>query len=189
MHVNDNVNPCPYRFQYLKGKEAVRTREFGRNRWNDCMSFLAQVMPRDKFEDYCREVNEKRGVRAGHKDHVSPESFYPAGTTIKDAISETQERIARGGGTERDFARLIACEGILDDHDDIADEAACGTPEEKRRLCSATEAVLGDPRFEKIHVQHDKGGEAEHGQGFRDPARSLVLLPGIQSAQEGRGTQ
>ncbi|MBR0139849.1 MAG: hypothetical protein IJM17_06130 [Firmicutes bacterium] len=55
-----------------------------------------------------------------------------------------------GGGTSRDFARLIACSSISDSCDDLAGDAMCGTPEEKRELCAETEEVLSDPRFENF---------------------------------------
>jgi hypothetical protein len=135
--------------RYLNGKETVRKRAFGRERWNDCMTFLSQVMPRDKFEEYCRKVNEKRGVSVGHKDHVSPESFYPAGTTIQDVIDDSRERIGRGG-TCRDFARIIACDSIRDNFGDQAGKPECGTAEEKTDLCNKTEDILKDPRFENF---------------------------------------
>ena len=133
--------------RYLSGKETVRKRPFGRARWHDCMTFLSQVMPRDQFENYCREVNEKRQVAAGHPDFVGPETFYAAGTMIADVEAETKERIMCGDCTYRDFARVIACDTIREEHDILNEDPKCSTPEEKRRLCEATEEVLGDPRF------------------------------------------
>ena len=132
---------------YLRGKETVRKREFGRQRWQDCMSFLAKVMPRDKFESYCGKVNEQRHAAPGHADYVSPESFYPAGATLRDAEEETKERILRGESTTRDFARLLACDRMRAEQGASGGPIGCGTPEEKRRLCGETETVLADPRF------------------------------------------
>ena len=63
--------------KYLDKKEKVRTRAFGRVRWNQCMSFLNKTMPKDEFKAYCDHVNEVRGVKddSAHKDYVTPESF------------------------------------------------------------------------------------------------------------------
>ena len=133
--------------RYLSGKETVRKRPFGRARWHDCMTFLSHVMPRDQFENYCREVNDKRHVAPGHPDFVGPETFYADGTTITDVEVATKERIVLGDYTYRDFARLLACDRMREDHDVLGEVPKCSTPEEKSRLCGATEEVLGDPRF------------------------------------------
>ena len=133
--------------RYLDGKEKVRKRPFGRERWNDCMTFLSQTMPRDKFENYCKQVNEKRHVEAGHADFVGPETFYMEGTSISDVETETKARIKCGEATTRDYARLLACDRIRDDYDGFGDDPMCSTPEEKRRLCTATEEVISDTRF------------------------------------------
>ena len=89
--------------KYLEGKETVRKRAFGRERWNQCMSFLSQTMPADKFKAYCDQVNAARGIsnNPAHKDFVSPEKFAAApakqGPEAQPAQPEKNNELQAGG--------------------------------------------------------------------------------------------
>ena len=133
--------------RYLDGKEKVRTRGFGRDRWNYCMKFLAQTMPRDVFQDYCDKINQKRGVGPESKDYVGPETFYPDFTFSRHILSDSRNRIRRGDGSLRDYARIIAVRRLSDDGgtfdtDDLYDSAGS-----RHQLRRETDTILADPRF------------------------------------------
>lgn len=106
---------CDTVLKYLEGKEKRRNREFGRDRWNACMSFLANTMPPDKFEDYCRRVNEIRGVGPGSSKYVGPENFYVKGTKLESIMNDSKFRISQGTATLRDYARILAVRNMGDD--------------------------------------------------------------------------
>ena len=94
--------------EYLQDKMKVRDREFGRVRWDQCMTFLKYAMPPQEFEQYCLEVNRTRGsLNPNHKDHVSPEMFGPP-QTVKEMREEILGRIRAGEGTRHDYALLGA---------------------------------------------------------------------------------
>ncbi len=136
--------------EYLEGKERVRTRGFGKARWNTFMSALSEVMPRDEFEAYCAEVNRARGVERDpdSSDFVGPELFYKKYTPIGEIHRETVSRIQEGKATERDFARMVA---ILR----VGERRVNGIPQYdenktgygRRNLRKETDRVLNDPQF------------------------------------------
>ena len=133
--------------KYLDGKEKKRTREFGQHRWNDCMKFLAETMPREDFEVYCAHVNEVRGVKPGHADYVGPESFYP-NVAAKYVIRDSVNRIATGNHTMRDFARIIAMQKIGKSRNGVFQgDMRINNDKARAQLCAETQRVMEDPRF------------------------------------------
>ncbi len=146
----DNRRVCNTVLMYLNGKSRVRTREFGRTRFNECMSFLALVMPPKKFEEYCRQINEARGVRAGHNKFIGPESFITPGTTFNDVILSSRERINAGTATDRDYARIIACTDISVTDGNIDLGQAITTKDQKKALLTETERIMANPHFKEF---------------------------------------
>ncbi len=139
---------CGIVMKYLEGKEKVRTRGFGKTRFDECMSFLAEVMPRDQFEAYCAEINKKRGVDRLSDDYIGPENYYPQGTTVRRILRDAKERILRGGETLRDYARALAVIKYADDGaGEILLNENCDTKSDKRYLRLMTDKILADPRF------------------------------------------
>ncbi len=98
--------------EYLRDKMEVRDREFGRVRWEQCMTFLKHTMPREEFQRYCLEVNRARGsLNPAHKDHVAAEMF---GTpqTVKEMREDILTRIRAGEGSRHDYAVLGAMKAM-----------------------------------------------------------------------------
>ena len=124
--------------KYLDKKESVRTRDFGKVRWNQCMTFLSQAMPPDKFKEYCDKVNAKRGVADNpqHENYVSPELF--GSNNHKEALEETMDRINRGKLPE-DYATLIALRNMDSTQ-----------PVDKRALLQRKLAIMNDPDFQTL---------------------------------------
>lgn len=130
---------------YLDGKETVRKRAFGRERWNEYMKFLKETMPRDKMEAYCKYVNEKRGVGPGHKDFVAPESFLDPQTTTQSLLNETYKRIQADEGTLRDYALLAATWQFASGTDGVARERPIATEADRQALIQTTERFMANP--------------------------------------------
>ena len=143
--VKDSVDTV---LAYLDGKEGKRTREFGRRRWTDCMRFLADAMPRDQFEAYCRHVNEVRGVGPGSKDYVGPENFYPPNVSTETIMNDSVSRIQDGNGTLRDYARVIATRDFGDDGGLFMDDERLNTDSARNMLRQGTDEIVSDPRFQ-----------------------------------------
>lgn len=142
---------------YVKGKEKKRGSEFGRNRWASCMRFLADTMPRKDFEAYCDHVNQVRGVKPGHPDHVSPETFYPTLSNAKYVMDDTITRIRSGQNTLRDYARLIAARKVgMRNGGAYLDYELIKNDKQRTELCVETEKVLGDKRFASFVEGTDK---------------------------------
>jgi|GEM_PF-3094381 len=128
---------------YLDGKEKVRTRAFGRERWNQCMNFLKHTMPPEKFKEYCDKINEKRGVvdDPTSEKYVSPECF---GSTVhKEACEETIDMIERGKERPEDYATLLALRNMDPTQ-----------PVDKRQLIREKERIMQDEHFQFL-VQKD----------------------------------
>ena len=132
---------------YLNGKEKVRKREFGRERWDLSMTYLATAMPRDKFEEYCAHVNRVRGVGPDSPHYVGPETFYGSKTTTGTVLADTRKRVLSGDATERDYARLIALQKFRHQDASFHKVSALDSPKQKQKLVQETEAVLSDPQF------------------------------------------
>ena len=124
--------------KYLHDKEKVRKRAFGRQRWNDCMTFLKETMPPEEFKKYCDKVNEKRGLtdHPEHSDYVSPERFGSA--QLKVAREEAKDLLDRGGGRTEDLATVLALSRMKDD------------PVNKTELTQLKNQILSNPEFQKI---------------------------------------
>ena len=141
---------------YLDGKEEKRDTPFGRNRWNSCMRFLAETMPRKDFEAYCSHINQVRGVQPGHKDFVGPENFYlnaKSSYVMKDSIN----RIANGQDTLRDFARVIAIRNLeTRQTGSYQGTLSINSEEMRRQLCVETENIMRDPHFKSLMENSDR---------------------------------
>lgn len=125
--------------KYLDKKEKVRTRPFGRVRWEQCMTFLKSTMPPEEFKAYCDKVNTKRGVsdHPEHPDYVSPESF--GSTNYKEACEEAMDIIERGNQSPEDYATLFALRKM-----------DATQPVNKKTLTLAKEQILQDPDFQLL---------------------------------------
>ncbi len=146
----DTRKACKTVLGYLEGKSRVRTRAFGRTRFNECMSFLSLVMPEAEFAEYCRQINASRGVSAGHEKFIGPESFLTPDTTCNDVINSAREKINAGSAGDRDYARLIACADISVINGEVDLTQSCASKEKKQALLTKTESVLADPRFKNF---------------------------------------
>ena len=143
----DTRKACKTVLGYLEGKSRVRTRAFGRTRFNECMSFLSLVMPEAEFAEYCRQINASRGVRVGHEKFIGPESFLTPDTTCNDVINSAREKINAGSAGDRDYARLIACADISVINGEVDLTQSFASKEKKQALLTNTESILADPRF------------------------------------------
>ena len=152
---------CDTVLKYLEGKEKRRNREFGRDRWNACMSFLANTMPPDKFEDYCRRVNEIRGVGPGSSKYVGPENFYVKGTKLESIMNDSKFRISQGTATLRDYARILAVRNMGDDDELYVGDEVFDTEASMQMLRRKTDKVLSDPRFKGFVEKASKQEMAE----------------------------
>ena len=141
---------CDTVIKYLTGKEKRRNREFGRIRWNACMMFLANAMPRDKFEDYCSRVNEIRGVGPNSAKYVGPENFYVKGSTLNSIMKDSKLRISEGTATLRDYARILAARDLGNDDALYVGDEPFDTEVSKQMLRKATDRILSDPRFKNF---------------------------------------
>ena len=153
---------------YLNGKETVRKREFGRVRWNQCMTFLKYNMPPAEFKKYCDHINEARRVADDptHPDYVSPESF--GSTVYKNACEEAVDQIYRGNSPE-DYATLLALRN-MDPNE----------PVDKKQLTIEKDKILQDEDFKfltkeenlphlKAFVINDNGKDyAKHANVLRE---------------------
>ncbi len=106
---------------YLKDKMGVRAREFGRERFNECMRFLKSVMPEKEFADYCAEVNTHRRKSA---DHIKPEDFEPK-RNVNEIVRDQQAALVVKP-TERDIAKMIAAYRISGDFGKSREKDAWG---------------------------------------------------------------
>ena len=91
--------------EYLSNKMTKRHSPSGQNRWEDCMEFLHETMPKEEFEEYCREVNNVRDVKEGDKDFVKPEQFAPkakqnAGPEVQQEALQTGSQGPAIGGPQ-----------------------------------------------------------------------------------------
>ena len=164
---------------YLDGKEKVRTRAFGRERWNDCMTFLKQTMPPDKFKEYCDSVNVKRGVAndPNHKDYVTPESFISP--VYKDAFQETMDTIERGRERPEDYATLLALKNMDPDQ-----------PIDGKRLAQEKERIMEDENFKylakKENIPHLRAMVGEGKNDYKALAQSLKEDEPVKGPQAGQ---
>ena len=131
--------------KYLTNKETVRKRPFGRQRWTDCMTFLKQTMPPEKFKEYCDHVNQKRHVsdNPAHPDYVSPETF--GSTDYNEACSEALDQIKRGNGRPEDYATMIALRDVNPTR-----------PVDKKQLTLMKQQIMNDPEFQQLNVPENK---------------------------------
>ena len=125
---------------YLDGKENVRKREFGRIRWNQCMTFLKYNMPPEEFKKYCDHVNRERGVAddPASEKYVSPESF--GSTAYSEACEEALDQIQRCKKDDpENYATLLALRNM----DPLQ-------PVNKSTLTAEKERILSDPNFQYL---------------------------------------
>ena len=101
--------------EYLKGKETPRKTGTGKVRWERCMQFLAEAMPRDEFDKYCHKINTIRKAAPGSEHYVSSELFPADGLKAESNIIAIMGRIATKDVTKRDFARIIALHELYDE--------------------------------------------------------------------------
>lgn len=139
MSVDQRYNATRTVMKYLDGKETVRVRAFGRERWNNCMTFLKYTMPPEEFEAYCDKINQKRGVanKPNHRNYVAPESFGP--TNFQEAYDEVMERMQDGTATKRDYASALALQAMDPSQ-----------PVDRQLLVRATNAIVRDEAFQKL---------------------------------------
>ncbi len=79
--------------EYLRDKMTRRKREFGRQRWKDCMDFLKFAMPRKEFEDYCRQINRARDmVDPNHEDYGNTAQFWCADCAVRIFVRLSENR-------------------------------------------------------------------------------------------------
>ena len=123
----------------------MRKRAFGRQRWTDCMTFLKQTMPPEKFKEYCDHVNQKRHVsdNPAHPDYVSPETF--GSTDYNEACSEALDQIKRGNGRPEDYATMIALRDVIPTR-----------PVDKKQLTLMKQQIMNDPEFQQLNVPENK---------------------------------
>ena len=148
---------------YLDGYETVRTREFGRIRWHQFMTFLADTMPPKKFAEYCDRVNQKRDVSLGSSKYVAPEQFKENRGTVGNLMEETLARIQKGEGTNRDYALLISLHKygskesdgqFFNPHTPITSKNHDG--EIMKKISHETDLIMKDPNFKLLMNSADK---------------------------------
>ena len=140
LSAEDSYRSCITVLKYLNDKETVRKRAFGRKRWTQCMTFLKQAMPPEMFRNYCKTVNQARGVADNplHEDYVSPESF---GSTVhSEAVSEVLDQINRQGlGQKEDYAALLALKSMDPQQ-----------PVDKAQLAQKTQEIMQNLDFQYL---------------------------------------
>lgn len=148
--------------RYLDGKETVRVRGFGRERWRQCMTYLKYTLPSDEFQQYCDKINEKRGLtnRPDHKNYVSPENF--GASNLRDAYDEVMERVDTAEATQRDYASLLALYAMDPAH-----------PVDRRLLANATRAIMEDAEFQ--YLAQSKPEELKKYVRERQPGDGKIL--------------
>ena len=172
--------------RYLNGKEKVRARAFGRERWTQCMTYLKNVLPREEFKAYCDEVNQKRGVDGNprHKNFVTPQSFGP--TRFQEAQAELLEDVKTARRPE-DCAALLALRGM--DPDQKLD---------RRRLAEQTQTIMANGTFQWLmknpkeftdYVNKWKRGDVDFITKYQDRAEKDAKeagKPGMDAKKEGK---
>ena len=151
VQANPNMSPDDlYRntqivLKYLDGKEQVRNRDFGNKRWFDCMTFLKQAMPPQKFKEYCDRVNRARNAanNPDHEDYVAPETFGSA--VHSEACEEALDQIKRGNGRQEDYATLLALRTMP------ADQLV-----NKKQLTLAKRQIMQSATFQQLNLEENK---------------------------------
>ncbi|MCR5291571.1 MAG: hypothetical protein K6E28_01625 [Eubacterium sp.] len=138
--------------KYLSGKEGERSRGFGRERWDLCMTYLKEVMPRNEFEAYCKEINKARKVENKPSDDlfVSPEMFGYPKEPVTSMMNELKNRIRKGQGTERDFATAIAIRKLCDENGRFKLNTNVDSKEARRRITRETEKIMRQDNFKRF---------------------------------------
>ena len=138
--------------KYLNGKEGERSRGFGRERWDLCMTYLKEVMPRNEFEAYCKEINKARKVENKPSDDlfVSPEMFGYPKEPVTSMMNELKNRIRKGQGTERDFATAIAIRKLCDENGRFKLNTNVDSKEARRRITRETEKIMRQDNFKRF---------------------------------------
>ena len=136
--------------KYLDGKEKVRARGFGQERWYQGMCFLAEVMPREEFKAYCDHVNSVRGVKPDSDDYVDRENFYPDDAPAFYIIANSAKNAWNRKDNARDLARILATRDICTDDGNFLRNDTFKEASSRSDLRKETDAVLDDPRFKKF---------------------------------------
>ena len=74
--------------------------------FKECMALLRNYMPTERYNRYCRQINNSRGVmNPGNLNYVEPEAFQPqclepGVKTAKQLIAENRERMRQSFSTE-----------------------------------------------------------------------------------------
>lgn len=136
--------------KYLDGKEKVRARGFGQERWYQGMCFLAEVMPREEFKAYCDHVNSVRGVTPDSDDFVDRENFYGDYADGQIIISDSVKKALQREDNARDLARILATRDICTDDGILLLDETFKEASSRSDLRKETDAVLADPRFNKF---------------------------------------
>ena len=136
--------------KYLDGKEKVRARGFGQERWYQGMCFLAEVMPREEFKAYCDHVNSVRGVKPDSDDFVDRENFYPDDAPAFYIIANSAKNALNRKDNARDLARILATRDICTDDGNFLRNDTFKEASSRSDLRKETDAVLDDPRFKKF---------------------------------------
>ncbi|MCR5637772.1 MAG: hypothetical protein K6F97_02920, partial [Lachnospiraceae bacterium] len=119
--------------QYVTGKMKVSSGK-EKKRFDCCMRFLEDAMPRKEFETLCDDINKARGVENNRKDpnYVYPEQYINTITTAGRMLRRVTQRVKDGIGTERDIAFVAALRDFSADFKDEFEDAIYMTREERR---------------------------------------------------------
>ena len=151
--------------RYLNGKEKVRARAFGRERWTQCMTYLKNVLPREEFKAYCDEVNQKRGVDGNprHKNFVTPQSFGP--TRFQEAQAELLEDVKTARRPE-DCAALLALRRM--DPDQKVDRRLLSEQTQTIMAHGTFQWLMKNPKEFTDYVKNWKRGDVDFAEKYKD---------------------
>ncbi|MBP3204205.1 MAG: hypothetical protein J6M66_02135 [Lachnospiraceae bacterium] len=79
--------------RYVKGKEKVRSSEFGKARFEAAMTLLASVMDREEFQSLIERINIKRGLtqKVNDPDHVTARQYLRKASVMTRSVPMNEE--------------------------------------------------------------------------------------------------
>lgn len=146
---------------YLDDKMTDRSHGYAKERFDNCMQFLSETMPRRKFENYCMEINKARGVenRPNSSDYLAPELFIQKGTKARDLIDKVSDSVLLGNGSIRDIALIIAVRNMNDKNGELKNYTITDG-DGLKTLKKEVESIMADSKFQ-IMVQNASRKELE----------------------------
>ena len=167
-------------------KKKVRNHQYGRDRFDGFMKGLQTIMEPEEFEAYCKGVDVARRKRdPDYRGVTAPEAYMPE-KTAGEHLEEMRKTAAERQLTQRELARLIAVNMIVND-----EEGSAKTEIVPRDLGAQVENLLGNENFKTWYGRQDP--ETLRQEIAKDPnyaANSLYRsMPGEQRDREQREQQ